>query len=69
MVLTLHPEVPVAPGGASIQEATQQVAEAFTAAITAAPQDWHMMQPVFLDDLSPADASTVDPPASGGEDR
>ena len=45
-----HPEVEVGPGAEGVATATQQVADAFTAGITAAPEDWHMMQRVFSDD-------------------
>ena len=45
-----HPEVEVGPGAGGVAAATQQVADAFTAGITAAPEDWHMMQRVFSDD-------------------
>ena len=45
-----HDEVPVGPGAEGIAAAMQRVAEAFTAGITAAPEDWHMMQRVFTDD-------------------
>ena len=30
---------------------TQGVADAFTVGLRAHPQDWHMMQRVFVDDL------------------
>ena len=50
MVLSFHPPVPHAPGEEGLREMTQQVADAFTAAIRAHPQDWHMMQKVFVDD-------------------
>ena len=45
-----HPEVEVGPGPEGVRAATQQVADAFTHGITAAPEDWHMMQRVFADD-------------------
>jgi len=55
MALALHPEVPVGPGREGLQRAMQQVADAFTGAITAHPEDWHMMQPVFLGDPGSGD--------------
>ena len=49
MVVTVHPEVPHADGEAGVAAMMQQVADAFGAGIAANPQDWHMMQKVFLD--------------------
>jgi KDO2-lipid IV(A) lauroyltransferase len=46
-----HPEVPVGGGRADVAAAVQEVADAFTSGIHAAPADWHMMQRVFLEDL------------------
>jgi KDO2-lipid IV(A) lauroyltransferase len=48
--VTFHPEVPVAPGGQGTAVMMQQVADVFTVALRTNPQDWHMMQPVFLDE-------------------
>ena len=45
-----HDEVPVGAGAAGVESAMQRVADAFTAGITAHPEDWHMMQRVFTDD-------------------
>jgi KDO2-lipid IV(A) lauroyltransferase len=45
--LTFHEEVGVGPGADGIATATQRVADAFTAGLRAAPEDWHMMQRVF----------------------
>ena len=45
--LTFHREVQVQAGGSGIAAATQEVADAFTAGLRAAPEDWHMMQRVF----------------------
>jgi KDO2-lipid IV(A) lauroyltransferase len=55
MEIWFHEEVPVGPGDDGIAAATQQVADAFTVALRRAPEDWHMMQRVFTDDLG-ADA-------------
>ena len=52
--LTWHPEVPVPATGATREKVTamtQVVADAFAAGIGAAPQDWHMLQPLWLADL------------------
>lgn len=44
--LEIGEPVPVADRG-EVAKATQAVADAFTALIGAAPEDWHMLQPVF----------------------
>lgn len=54
-VLDVHDEVPVAPGPDGVATATQAMADAFAAGIAAHPTDWHMLQPLWLDDLSPDD--------------
>jgi len=54
MVATFHEEVPHADGEAGAAEMMQGVADAFTPALRAHPQDWHMMQKVFTGDLHPA---------------
>ncbi|MFC6088771.1 phosphatidylinositol mannoside acyltransferase [Saccharothrix lopnurensis] len=48
--LRFHPPVRVA-GVAGVGAATQQVADVFAADIAAHPADWHMMQPLWIDDL------------------
>jgi len=53
MTLTFHPPVPVAEGEAGVAAAMQGVADVFSAAIRAHPQDWHMLQRVFTADLDP----------------
>ena len=45
--------VPVA-GRAEVGKATQELADAFTALIPAAPADWHALQPVFVADREAA---------------
>jgi lauroyl/myristoyl acyltransferase len=42
-----HPEVP----HTDVPTMTQAVATAFEAAIARHPQDWHMLQRLWLDDL------------------
>ena len=54
MEITFHEPVPHQDGDAGLVAMMQQVADRFTAAITADPQDWHMMQRVFVEDLDPA---------------
>lgn len=51
--ITLHPPVEHVAGRDGIRAMTQQVADAFTRGIRAHPQDWHMLQKVFVDDLDP----------------
>ncbi|MGH3933455.1 MAG: phosphatidylinositol mannoside acyltransferase [Pseudonocardiaceae bacterium] len=47
--IRFHPPVPVR--GRSPVEATQAVADCFATDIAAHPQDWHMLQPLWIDDL------------------
>lgn len=48
--IRFHPPVPV-PDRSAVQQATQTVANYFAADIAAHPQDWHMLQPLWIDDL------------------
>jgi phosphatidylinositol dimannoside acyltransferase len=50
MELTFHEEVPHADGDDGLVAMTQGIADAFTEAIRAHPQDWHMMQRIFVED-------------------
>jgi lauroyl/myristoyl acyltransferase len=53
----IHEEIPVPPAGDSRQKAAvmmQQVPRLFEAGIMAHPQDWHMLQMMFVADLDPA---------------
>jgi len=53
----IHEEIPVPAEGDRKQKAaamTQEVARLFEAGIKAHPQDWHMLQRVFVADLDPA---------------
>lgn len=55
-VITFHPPVPASEAeqrADRIRERTQACADALAAGITAAPQDWHMLQRVFVEDLDP----------------
>ncbi|MGH3494482.1 MAG: phosphatidylinositol mannoside acyltransferase, partial [Sciscionella sp.] len=54
----LHPPIAV-PGGAAVTSATQELAGTFAADIAAHPSDWHMLQRVFLADLSPLAAEVA----------
>ncbi|MDQ4008265.1 MAG: phosphatidylinositol mannoside acyltransferase [Actinomycetota bacterium] len=51
--ITIHPPVEHVAGREGIRAMTQRVADAFTRGIRAHPQDWHMLQTVFVDDLDP----------------
>ena len=53
----IYDEVPVPASGTRAQKVaamSQQMADVFSAAIAEHPQDWHMLQRVFLADLDPA---------------
>jgi lauroyl/myristoyl acyltransferase len=52
MTITFHPPVPHADGPDGLVQMTQGVADAFTVALQEHPQDWHMMQKVFVEDLA-----------------
>jgi phosphatidylinositol dimannoside acyltransferase len=52
----IHAEIPVPAAGDSKQQAAammQEVARLFEAGVRAHPQDWHMLQRVFVADLDP----------------
>lgn len=49
--IRFHPPVPV-PDRSVVMQATQTVADCFATDIAAHPQDWHMLQPLWIDDLS-----------------
>jgi phosphatidylinositol dimannoside acyltransferase len=51
LTLTFHAPVAHAEGAAGLVSMTQGVADAFTVALREHPQDWHMMQKVFVEDL------------------
>jgi KDO2-lipid IV(A) lauroyltransferase len=51
MTITFHPPIAPADGPEGLVQMTQGVADAFTVALREHPQDWHMMQKVFVDDL------------------
>ncbi len=48
--IRFHPPVPV-PDRSAVLQATQTVADCFATDIAARPQDWHMLQPLWIDDL------------------
>jgi phosphatidylinositol dimannoside acyltransferase len=52
----IHPEIPVPGDGDRAEKTaamTQQLAQVFEAAIAKHPEDWHMLQKVFVADLDP----------------
>ncbi|HEX5348428.1 MAG TPA: phosphatidylinositol mannoside acyltransferase [Pseudonocardiaceae bacterium] len=49
--IRFHAPVPV-PDRSAVMRATQTVADCFATDIAAHPQDWHMLQPLWIDDLS-----------------
>ncbi|NUR05692.1 MAG: phosphatidylinositol mannoside acyltransferase [Nocardioidaceae bacterium] len=52
MTLTFHEAVPHGEGDEGIAAMMQGVADAFTVALREHPQEWHMLQRVFVEDLS-----------------
>jgi lauroyl/myristoyl acyltransferase len=65
----IHEEIPVPAEGDGKQKAaamTQQVARLFEAGIRAHPQDWHMLQKVFVADLDPARLAAAEAAAGAG---
>jgi KDO2-lipid IV(A) lauroyltransferase len=55
LVVRFHEEVPPpqgARGSARVVHMTQAVADKFSAGIAEHPEDWHMLQPLFLADLA-----------------
>jgi phosphatidylinositol dimannoside acyltransferase len=49
--ITMHEPVEHVSGPDGLRQMTQAVADVFSTGIRAAPQDWHMLQQVFVDDL------------------
>jgi KDO2-lipid IV(A) lauroyltransferase len=59
LVIRFHDEVVAPPTGSTREKVvgmTQAVADVLGAAIAASPQDWHMLQPLWLSDLPPSAA-------------
>lgn len=69
-VVHLGDEIPV-PGEGSRREKvaamTQRMADFFAAGIAAHPEDWHMLQRVFVADIDPAWLATADPSTANGD--
>lgn len=56
IVITFHPEVPAPPSGPTAERVhtmTQACADALAGAIAEHPEDWHMLQAVFAEDVRP----------------
>ncbi len=56
VAIRFHPQVEVPADGdraSRIRRMTQHVADAFAGAIAEHPQDWHMLQRIWVDDLDP----------------
>ena len=51
--IRMHDAIPVPDGGDKIRRMTQDVARAFEEGIRAHPEDWHMLQRLWVADLSP----------------
>jgi KDO2-lipid IV(A) lauroyltransferase len=67
----VHDEIPVPDGGArqeKIQAMTQRLAHVFEEGIRAHPEDWHMLQKVWVEDLAERPRAGPAPggPAEGG---
>ena len=56
MTITFHAPVPHADGDDGLVAMMQGVADAFTSGLREHPQDWHMMQSVFSEDLTVREA-------------
>jgi len=67
----IHEEIPVPAGGGrreKVAAMTQQVARVFEAGIAEHPQDWHMLQRMFVADLDLARLAAADAAAAAGQD-
>ncbi|HEU4911525.1 MAG TPA: phosphatidylinositol mannoside acyltransferase [Actinomycetes bacterium] len=65
LVIRFHDEVTAPPTGTTREKVTtmtQQVADVFGAAIREHPQDWHMLQPLWLADVPGRDGPLRDGP-------
>ena len=56
MLVEISPPIPTRPGRDGLQAMTQDIADFFTASVSRAPADWHMLQPFF--DLPQEDRSS-----------
>jgi phosphatidylinositol dimannoside acyltransferase len=63
----IYPEIPVPPDGTraeQVEAMSQQLAAAWQAGIAEHPEDWHMMQKVFVADLDTTRLPQPDPASS-----
>ncbi len=58
--------VPVVRGGDGVRAMTQTIADVFSTGIRRTPQDWHMLQRVFVADLDPHRTPSSGPGTSKG---
>lgn len=71
----VHPPVEVPEQGDRLERTavmTQRVADVFAAGIAEHPEDWHMLQRLWLNDLAPPEPTgpgTADPPPRPGGDQ
>jgi KDO2-lipid IV(A) lauroyltransferase len=67
LVIRFHDEIAAPTSGRTrekVTSMTQQVADVFGDAIRAHPQDWHMLQPLWLADLPARPARPAAPPST-----
>ncbi|MEV7413649.1 phosphatidylinositol mannoside acyltransferase [Streptomyces sp. NPDC089919] len=68
----IHPPVEVPAEGTRVAKTaamTQELATAFASGIAAHPQDWHMLQRLWLDDLEPRGGDPVSGAAAAAAER
>lgn len=66
----IHPEIPPPTTGSRAERVaamTQAVADVFETGLRAYPQDWHMLQPLWLADLDPARVARWDVATGNGD--
>ena len=66
----IYPEIPIPAEGTQAQKVavmSQQLATVWAAGIAEHPQDWHMLQKVFVDDLDATRLPSAVPGADAGE--
>lgn len=57
---TISPRIHVGGVGGGVEEATQQLADTFAENIERHPADWHMLQPLWMSDLSEARRARIE---------
>ncbi len=69
-VVDIRGEIPVPAQGSrrdKVAAMTQAVADVFAEGIAAHPEDWHMLQRVFVADLDPVWLASADPSSANGD--